>query len=503
MDETIIRAVEWLKGLSRQGSRLQLDSRQIRPGDIFVGVPGAKVDGRNFIRVAAARGAAGALVEAQNGPEHFPIPVLGVEDLRRRLGEIADLFYGSPSAEMTGIAATGTNGKTTVTHWIAQLFTILGRPTAVMGTVGCFFNGAKVEIPSLTTPDSASLHGALRTIRDVGAECFAFEASSIGLEQGRVNGVKISTAVYTNLTRDHLDYHGTMEDYAAAKELLFSRPGLRNAVVNADDAHARRMIDAALAGGARVWLVSIKDDFEPPAGCEFVRASRVRAAEAGMKFTLEACGRSMELEVPVLGEFNVSNLLSAAAAALAEGFGFDEVAGALVKLKAPAGRMQIESRPGMPLAVIDYSHTPDALQKALEALRPAAQARGGRLAVVFGCGGDRDAGKRPMMGGIAERLADKVVITTDNPRTEDPDAIIADIAAGAPSALIEPDRAAAVCRAVVEAQACDVVLVAGKGHEEYQDVCGVKHHFSDREAVHEAFNERFVRERRAGDHAVD
>lgn len=501
MDETIVRAVDWLKGLAREGSRLQLDSRQIRPGDIFVGVPGAKVDGRTFIRVAAARGAAGALVEAQSGPEHFPIPVLGIEDLRSRLGEIADLFYGRPSSEMLGIAATGTNGKTTVTHWIAQLFTILGRPAAVMGTVGCFFNGAKVEIPSLTTPDSASLHGALRAIRDVGAECFAMEASSIGLEQGRVNGVRISTGVYTNLTRDHLDYHGTMDSYAAAKELLFSRQGLRNAVVNADDAYARRMAEAACRNGARVWLVSISEDFEPAADCECVRARNVRAARAGMRFTLEACGRSVDIEAPVLGAFNVSNLLCAAAAALAEGFSVEDVAAALVKLKAPAGRMQIESRPEMPLAVIDYSHTPDALQKALEALRPVADERGGRLAVVFGCGGDRDAGKRPMMGAAAVRLADKTVITTDNPRTEDPAAIIADIAAGAPGAIIEPDRAAAVCRAVVEADSADVVLIAGKGHEEYQDVCGVKHHFSDREAVQEAFNERFVRERRTGGHA--
>lgn len=499
MNKSMNEVTAWLKALVHDGAHLRLDSRSVKPGDVFVAVPGLKADGRAFIRVAAARGAAGVLMETRSDApdaERFPIASLSVDDLSKHLGEVAAAFYGDPSSRMTGVAVTGTNGKTTTTHWIASLLTNFGTPCAVMGTVGCRFAGESFDMPALTTPDAVSLQGVYADLEKAGAKAFAVEASSIGLEQGRMTGSHFDTAVFTNLTRDHLDYHVTMDAYAEAKAILFAWPGLRTAVVNADDPYAGLMAETARKNGAAVWATTLTG-VVPFAADHVVEASDIEATEAGTRFLMKVDGAATLVHLAQVGGFNVSNFIQAATVLLAKGCNADRLAAWAESLASPPGRMQLMRAEGAPLAVVDYSHTPDALEKALESLRPVAQARGGRLWAVFGCGGDRDAGKRPVMGGIAVRLADEVVVTSDNPRTEDPDAIIADISAGAPGARVVTDRAEAIHHAVAEADGADVVLIAGKGHEDYQEINGVKHHFSDSEVVREAFNERRVQMLRA------
>ena len=501
MEKSIQEIVAWLGAIVHEGAHLRLDSRAVRPGDVFVAIPGAKSDGRTFIRVAAARGAAGVLMHAREGvsnAEHYPVPTLSVEHLAERLGDVATAFYGAPSDRMTGIAVTGTNGKTTTTHWIADLLTKAGLDCAVMGTVGCRFAGRAFEMPALTTPDAISLQGVYADILAAGAKAFAVEASSIGLEQGRMTGSRFDTAVFTNLTRDHLDYHGTMDAYAHAKRMLFGWPSLRVAVINADDPAGAIMADAAHANGVTVWATTVggKPTFEAH---HVVEARDVEACEAGTHFTMVVDGVATPVQLSQVGFFNVSNFIQAAAVLLARRCEASQIAEWAKTLASPPGRMQLMKADGVPLTVVDYSHTPDALEKALESLRPVAQARGGRLWCVFGCGGDRDAGKRPQMGRSSAELADETVITSDNPRTEKPEAIIEDIRVGAPEARVESDRAVAITLAVSQAQATDVILVAGKGHEDYQDINGVKHHFSDVEVVREAFNERRMQWLRAGE----
>lgn len=511
MERTTAEILAWLKSLAHDGARLRLDSRRVEPGDIFVAVPGARVDGRTYIRVAMARGAAGVLLEERPeensgslpaAPERHPIASLATENLTARLGEIAAGFYGDPTARMTGFAVTGTNGKTTTTHWIAELMTRAGRPGAVVGTIGCRLGGMRFEVPGLTTPDAVSFQGVAADLVAAGAEAFAVEASSIGLVQGRLSGTKVDVAVFTNLTRDHLDYHGTMDAYAEAKARLFAWPGLKAAVVNADDPEGVRMAKAALASGAELWTTSLEGRTIEGARHR-VEARDVRPFASGMRFSLVLDGTAHPVEARIAGDFNVSNLLEAAAAVLAAGIPLEAVLPHLGALLPPAGRMQMIEREGTPLAVVDYSHTPDALEKALESLRPIAEHRGGRLWAVFGCGGDRDPGKRPMMGAAAVRLADRVLVTSDNPRSEDPEAIARDVLAGAPGAECAIDRREAIHRAMLEAAPEDVVLVAGKGHEDYQETAGVRHHFSDVEVVNEALNERrtieFAKAARAND----
>lgn len=501
MEKTINEIATWLSAIVHEGAHLRLDSRDVRPGDVFVAVPGAKADGRTFIRVAAARGAAGVLMQAREGggvAEHYPIATLSVERLSERLGEVATAFYGAPSDRMTGIAVTGTNGKTTTTHWISDLLTKAGLACAVLGTVGCRLEGRSFDMPALTTPDAVSLQGVYADIAAAGAKAFAVEASSIGLEQGRMNGSRFDTAVFTNLTRDHLDYHKTMAAYAEAKRRLFAWPGLRVAVINADDPAGAMMAEAAKANGAQVWSTTLEGRSLAQAD-HCVEAVNIEACEAGTRFVMRVDGEDTLVHLSQVGRFNVSNFIQAAAVLLARGMHAPELAAWAATLASPPGRMQLMKAEGVPLSVVDYSHTPDALEKALQSLRPVAQARGGRLWVVFGCGGDRDAGKRPVMGRIAEQMADVAVVTSDNPRTESPEAIIADIVVGAPTARVEADRAKAIHLAVSQSDPRDVVLVAGKGHEDYQDINGVKHHFSDAEVIREAFNERRMQWLRAGD----
>lgn len=506
IEKDIAEAAAWVKSLAHEGEHLRLDSRAVRPGDVFVAVPGATVDGRNFIRVAAARGAAGVLYEARDdvpAGEHYPVAARGVKNLKARLGEVAAAFYDMPSARMTGIAVTGTNGKTTTAFWTAQLLTKLGAPCGVIGTVGTFFNGRTFEAPELTTPDAVSLQGIYADLAAAGAKAFAVEASSVGLEQGRLTGSAFSVGIFTNLSRDHLDYHRTMQAYEAAKAELFRWPGLGAAVLNANDPVSAHFASVACEHGAALWFTGTDGRASELArawpGARVLEADQIAMGERGMRFRLTFGELVETVEIAQLGVFNIENMLGVAAAALACGYSFDAVVAQLGALEAPPGRLEPVYAEGMPLGVVDFAHTPDGLEKTLESLAPAARARGGKLWVVFGCGGDRDPGKRPMMGEIAAKLAERVVVTSDNPRSEPPEAICRAVEAGArrvesasPVDVIV-DRREAVIHAVLEAEPRDIVLVAGKGHETEQITREGAHHFSDVEVLREAFNERRVR----------
>jgi UDP-N-acetylmuramoyl-L-alanyl-D-glutamate--2,6-diaminopimelate ligase len=404
---------------------------------------------------------------------------LGVDGLRQASGWLAHLVHGRPSEALWMAAVTGTNGKTSVTQWIARCLTNLGRRCAVVGTLGNGFPGALAESPN-TTPDALSLHRDLASYLAQGAQAAAMEVSSIGLDQGRVEGVQFDVAVFTNLTRDHLDYHGSMEAYAAAKARLFEARELRHAVLNLDDPFGRELANR-LSGSTtqrigytlQPAVVGVDIDL-------LLAARRVAATPTGLHFTAATPWGEAHVDAPLVGRFNVSNLLAVLATLLASGVSLADAEAQLAQLVPPPGRMQMQGGSGEPLVIVDYAHTPDALEQALAALRETAEVRGGKLVCVFGCGGDRDPGKRPLMGAAAAKLADKVIVTSDNPRSENPDAIIAEVLAGAGcDAGALRDRAAAIEQAVAWAAAQDVVLIAGKGHETYQEIQGRRLPFSD------------------------
>ncbi len=489
----------WLHETVGGTAALRADSRAVKAGDVFVALKGEKSDGLAYARAAAERGAAALLCEVRSDAEEkcAGLPFVQVENLHDRLGEIASLYYGSPSAAMHGAAITGTNGKTSTSHWTAALLTHLGMKTAAIGTVGTFLAGECIDSASLTTPDAATLQHTFKNILTAGAGAFALEASSIGLVRHRLSGTAIETAVFTNLTRDHLDYHKTFEAYEEAKALLFDWPTLKTAVINADDAAGRRFIAKMLARGLTTIATSLYEECRVP-GCRMMTAEKLEHAPEGMHFWLRFNGAAYPVQSRVFGRFNVSNLLETAAVALSFGFSIEDVARGLELLEPPAGRLQTVTAPDAPLAVVDYAHTPDALEKVLGALRETAESRGGRLVCVFGAGGDRDAGKRPIMGETASKLADRTVVTSDNPRTEDPRAIAEAILSGVPgdrrgTVTLELDRRRAIVETLCAADARDVVLIAGKGHEDYQEINGVKHPFDDRLAAREAFGQRRAR----------
>jgi UDP-N-acetylmuramoyl-L-alanyl-D-glutamate--2,6-diaminopimelate ligase len=383
---------------------------------------------------------------------------------------------------MAGV--TGTNGKTSVTQWFAQAMTALGRKCAVVGTLGNGFPGALVPGPN-TTPGASVLKTLLPELEAQGAQACAMEVSSIGLHQKRVAEVHFDVAVFTNLTRDHLDYHGTMEGYAAEKRKLFDMPGLACAVLNLDDPFGAQL-DAELTGRLRVIGYTLEGKVSRG---ETLAARDLATTATGIAYTLNG----VRMAAPLIGRFNASNLLALTGALLAAGEKLSAIAGVLPGLTPPPGRMQTVGGIDAPLVVVDYAHTPDALEKALVTLREIAATRGGRLVCVFGCGGgvSRDPGKRPLMGAIAERLADAVLVTSDNPREEDPAKIIEDIVGGMRQRPpIEIDRARAVGRAVAAATAADVILLAGKGHEPYQEIAGVRHSYSDIEQARLALESR-------------
>jgi len=384
------------------------------------------------------------------------------------------------------VGVTGTNGKTSVTQWTAQALETLGQRCAVVGTLGNGFPGQLVAGPN-TTPGAHVLRELLPEFCRQGAQACAMEVSSIGLHQGRVADVRFDVAAFTNLTRDHLEYHGTMAAYAAEKAKLFRMPGLRGAVINLDDAFGRELA-ANLPAGVRLvgYTLESAPDIDRH-GSQRLRAEEIVMGAAGVRFRV----RDVEFAAPVVGRFNVANLLAVIGVLQLRGIALSDCARALRGIAPPPGRLEPLGGTGEPLVVVDYAHTPDALEQALLTLRETATARGGRLLCVFGCGGERDPGKRPLMGAVAERLADAVVLTSDNPRGEDPQAILAAIRAGMrrPPA-IEPDRAAAIAAAIAAADHADVVLVAGKGHEPYQEIAGERRPFSDSATVRAALEKR-------------
>ena len=465
---------------------LTADSRAVKLGSTFVAYPGTVLDGRAFIGEAIARGAAAVLWERSrfSWDERWEIPNLGVEGLRARISEIAGHVYGNPADSLWIAGVTGTNGKTSVSQWIASAADALGRRSAVVGTLGNGLVGERVEGKN-TTPDPIVLQRLLAEYLRRGARNVAMEVSSHGLDQGRVAGIKHDVAVFTNLTRDHLDYHRTMEAYAEAKYRLFSARGLKHAVINVDDAVGAAFVKRLESSGVDIITFGTK-------GRPRLLGTDIQLSEAGVRFRVESEWGSGDVASGVLGAFNVSNLLAVLGALIAQGIAFGDALGAVGALQPVPGRLERVGGGTVPLVVIDYAHTPDALDKALVALRelvPVARGHAGprapRLVCVFGCGGDRDPGKRALMGEAAARLADQIVVTSDNPRSEDPHAIIEQILAGIPHGGAEAieDRQVAIFSAVHHARAGDVVLLAGKGHETYQEIAGTRHPFNDREVA--------------------
>ena len=489
MTDNIQSYVSLLKRLVPQATRLTLDSRHLREGDVFIAVPGLHRDGRDFLADAAKK--ACALVYEDDGIRRtFKVPAIAVPELSAHLGEFAAGFYHDPSASMFTIGITGTNGKTTSSHWLSQLFTHLGENCAAIGTIGCFMQGRAFESAPLTTPDAVTLQGLYRTLLKSNAKAFAIEASSIGLEQGRLQATRFDVAVFTNLTRDHLDYHHDMQAYEKAKSILFNWPDLKHAVINIDDEAGVRFAEHCVHRNIHTIVTTMKGAIAL-AGTHSLAAENVRPLPEGMQFDIVYGEERHTVQMSVFGEFNILNLLGVIGAALCRGFELTDIVKKLPFLIAPAGRMQKVPYEGAALAVVDYSHTPDAVQKALEALKGVAKVRRGKLWVVLGAGGDRDTGKRPIMARVAEENADCVILTSDNPRSENPNEILRQMTQGlrTPQTVIV-DRREAIFRAITDAAPEDVVLIAGKGHELYQEIDGVKHPFSD---VVEARNAQWMK----------
>ncbi|MDO5101817.1 MAG: UDP-N-acetylmuramoyl-L-alanyl-D-glutamate--2,6-diaminopimelate ligase [Lautropia sp.] len=550
---------DWLHRHLPQTGRLTADSRRVRSGDAFFALRGARHDGTAYIQQALDAGASAIVLEAgEAGPsscaaEHLPVPVCQVPSLKAHLGTVAADYYGRPTEALSLVAVTGTNGKTSVTHWVADGCNqvMADDKAVVVGTNGAGVPGALQPI-GMTTPDGLTIQDLFRHQVDEGVQVAAIEASSIGLEQGRLAGSAIQIAVFTNLSRDHLDYHGSMQAYAEAKRALFAWPGLEAAVINLDDAMAPALLETVSAHPAEPYCVGYlihdatqtvpAEAIDPDSGMPATLVEALDRADAcdevlmAVSFTpgqwvltlMSAAGdvvvmddadagassgvgqSSVDLHLQVLGRFNLANALAVAGVWRSMGWSLSDIAEQLARLRPVPGRMENIGVPGgtsaaelalLPLVVVDYAHTPDALENTLGALREVAQQRGGRLWCVFGAGGDRDPGKRPQMATVAERLADVVVLTSDNPRSEDPRQILVDIQAGLTRLpwLVQENRAEAIDAAVQAAAAQDVVLVAGKGREATQEVAGVFHPFSDPGVVGEALLRRLNRAILPGD----
>lgn len=473
------QAAAWLH--SRVTGTLQTDSRRICAGDGFIAWPGAATDGRQYVQAALQQGAAACLVE-HAGVESFGFDheaIASYAALKSETGPVACAYYDEPSVQFSVIAVTGTNGKTSTAWWLAQALSALDPPNTIpCGVVGTLGIGRppRVESTGMTTPDPVLLQQHFRRFLDDGLQACAIEASSIGLAERRLDGTRIKVAIFTNFTQDHLDYHGSMEAYWQAKLELFRWPGLQAAVVNLDDPKGAILAEALSAGPLALWTFSCK-------GAARLQARDLGYDEQGLHFTVAEQAETQVLRTHLIGQYNVSNLLGVIGAMRALGVSLAHAVQACSTLRPVPGRMDCIAQPGQPLVAVDYAHTPDALEKALSALRPLALERGGQLWCVFGCGGDRDPGKRPLMAAVAEQGCDHVVITSDNPRSEPAEAIIRQIQRGLQHtglARVEVDRAAAIEHALSLAMARDVVLLAGKGHEDYQEINGARRPFSDR-----------------------
>lgn len=455
-------------------SGLTLDSRKASGGDAFFALRGSKGHGIEFAASAVRRGAQLVLAESPAVACEDPgVPVLWIDGLREQVGEIAARFHGRPSESLHMVGITGTNGKTSCVQLLAQALTLLGHRAASIGTLGAGVHGQLHE-GERTTPDALTVQRLLAEFRDADVSHVAMEVSSHALEQGRVAAVEFEVATFTNLSRDHLDYHGSMQAYGEAKAKLFAWPGLRAAVINIDDAFGQALA-GRLPAGVKTLRFSMADDADAE-----IAASQVVTSSEGLFFKLRTPWGSRAIHSHLLGRFNVANLLAVVGCLGALGESFARIVTVLEQLQPVNGRMnRLGGLHGQPLVVIDYAHTPDALEQALTALRPHCA---GRLICVFGCGGERDAGKRPLMGAIAARLADIALVTDDNPRGEDGDVIVAQIVAGMTEAramTVERDRAQAIGQALQLARTGDVVLIAGKGHETYQEGAAGKRAFDD------------------------
>ena len=533
---SIADASTWLADRVPPGGAavLRTDSRLVQPGDAFIAWPGYASDGRRFVAAALTAGAAACLVEADGlaafGLDPADDRIAALPGLKAATGPLAAAWFGQPAQALQVIAVTGTNGKSSTAWWTAQALTALGRRCGLVGTLGigepprvasggepppvaagaeprCDAArgdppqpGAPVQLTQtgLTTPDPVTLQAGLRRMVDAGFAACAIEASSIGLVEQRLAGTPITVAQFTNFTRDHLDFHGDMATYWLAKRALFDWPGLRAAVVNVDDAQGAALARELAAARLDLWTTGLR----APAR---LRAEEVHYADGGLAFTAAEGAARVPVRSRLIGDYNAENLLAVLGALRALGVSLAEAAAVVPQLSPVPGRMQrvvadatvdrVPAAAGRPELVVDYAHTPDALDKALAALRPLAAARGGALWCVFGCGGNRDASKRPLMGAIAHRGADHVVLTSDNPRLEDPALILQQIRAGLPvdaGVVVIEDRRTAIAHAVRRAAAADVVLIAGKGHEAYQDMAGIKRPFSDAAVAAEALAQGVV-----------
>ncbi|MDB5752909.1 MAG: murE [Ramlibacter sp.] len=478
------QAAEWLR--ARGATDLHCDSRQLGAGQGFIAWPGAATDGRKFVPQALRHGAVACLVE-QAGSQAFDFngdAVAAYPGLKAATGQVGALFYGEPSRTLDVLAVTGTNGKTSTAWWLAQALSNVDIPCGIVGTLGVG-RPPHVEATGLTTPDPVLMQRQFRRFLDEGLKACAIEASSIGIAERRMDGMQVRVAGFTNFTQDHLDYHGSMNAYWQAKAQLFRWPGLQAAVLNLDDPKGE-VLRAELEGTLDVWTVSC----EQPAR---LRALDIGYADGGLQFTVAEGEERHLLRTQLIGQYNVSNLLGVLGMMRAVGVPLAAAVAACADLLPVPGRMERIAQAGQPLVAVDYAHTPDALDKGLQALRPLARQRGGQLWCVFGCGGDRDPSKRALMAAVAEKNADRVVVTSDNPRSEQPEAIIAQVVQGlarAERAQVQADRARAIADTVAAAAPHDVILIAGKGHEDYQEIAGVKHAFCDQAHAGKALAQR-------------
>jgi len=480
-------AAQWLRG--RVTGTLHSDSRKIGSGDGFIAWPGAATDGRTHVPSALGRGAAACLVERE-GVEAFGFEgeaISAYAQLKAATGPIAAAYFDQPTEQLQVLAVTGTNGKTSTAWWLAQaLSNLQGAHATPCGLIGTLGTGRPpdVEFIGLTTPDPVLLQRQFRRFADEGLKACAIEASSVGVVERRLDGTHIRVAIFTNFTQDHLDYHGTMEAYWEAKAGLFRWPGLRAAVINIDDEKGEAL-SQSLQGGLDLWTVSCQQ----PARL----AAQDIGYDPGLRFVVVEGAERHGLATQLIGQYNVSNLLGVIAAMRALGVPLADAVAACGSLLPVPGRMERLQEAGKPVIAVDYAHTPDALDKALQALRPLAAQRGGKLWCVFGCGGDRDPTKRPVMAAVVEKNADRVVVTSDNPRGEKPENIISQVLLGLSHhqcVQVQADRALAIAETIAAAGTQDVVLIAGKGHEYYQEVAGVRHPFSDKVHAQRALDAR-------------
>lgn len=490
-------AAQWLR--ARVTGNLYTNNRKVQTNDGFIAWPGAVHDARRFIPMALEQGASACLIE-DSGAEAFAwndVPniddrVASYNGLKLACGPIAASFYQHPSTEMDVIAITGTNGKTTSAWWLTHALQNLGKPSSMVGTLG-MGRPDSLTATGMTTPDPVLLQSHLREMVREGVSSCVMEASSIGIAEHRMDGTHLRLAMFTNFSQDHLDYHGDMARYWQAKAALFDWPDLSAAVINIDDPQGIVLANTLQnKAQVKVWTYAIKKQ-EVEQGAQHIQAVKVEYANCGMRFAVKLGDTTSSIETNMVGDYNVSNLTGVVACLCALGHRLEDAGNASKNLPSVPGRMELFANAGDPLVIVDFAHTPDAIEKALQALQPLATLRGGDIICVFGCGGDRDKAKRPLMAAAAEMYAQHIVLTSDNPRSEDPESILRDMYAGlkAPqSARKVVDRAQAIAEAVQHARPSDLILIAGKGHETYQEINGVKHPFSDQLLAQQAINNR-------------